>query len=63
MDPRAILNLLISAIMAGNKSASITTCTIQKNAAGTQATANVTIVLTDADDNSTTQTISETFNL
>ena len=63
MDPRAFNNLLISAIMEGNKRAELTTAVIQKNTAGTQATANITLVITDADNNSTTQTLSETFNL
>ncbi len=63
MDPRVFLNALVSIIMAGNKSAELTTAIVQKNVAGTQATANITLVITDADNNSTTQTISETFNL
>lgn len=63
MDPKAILNLLIATIMAGNKRAELTTAVIQKNTAGTQATANITLVITDAENNSTTQTLSETFNL
>ena len=63
MDPRIILNMLVSSTMAGNVKTEIQNAVVEKNQARTQATASVTLYIIDASGAPHTQTITETFTL
>ena len=63
MDPRVILNMLVTSTMAGNVKTEIQNAVVEKNQARTQATASVTLYIIDADGAPHTQTITETFSL
>ena len=63
MDIRAILNMLVNSVMAGNVVTEIRQATIEKNEARTQATATVELYIVDSTGAPHTSTITETFSL